>query len=50
MQDQPIIFVTGGTGHLGYALLPTLLAAGYRVRALRASLSVTLGSPSWARG
>ncbi len=34
MQDQPIIFVTGGTGHLGYALLPTLLAAGYRVRAL----------------
>lgn len=33
-QDQPIIFVTGGTGHLGYALLPTLLEAGYCVRAL----------------
>ncbi|RMF49434.1 MAG: NAD-dependent epimerase/dehydratase family protein, partial [Chloroflexota bacterium] len=34
MSDQPIIFVTGGTGHLGYALLPALLRAGFCVRAL----------------
>ena len=28
------VFITGGTGYLGAALLPALLARGHRVRAL----------------
>lgn len=34
MGDTQAIFVTGGTGHLGHSLLPTLVAAGFHVRAL----------------
>lgn len=31
---EPLVFLTGGTGFLGRHLVPRLLAAGYRVRAL----------------
>jgi uncharacterized protein YbjT (DUF2867 family) len=34
MTNQPLILVTGSTGHTGSGLVPTLLAAGARVRAL----------------
>jgi uncharacterized protein YbjT (DUF2867 family) len=32
--DMREVFVTGGTGYLGTALIPALLARGHRVRAL----------------
>lgn len=31
---SPVVFVTGGTGHLGHSLIPALTQAGYCVRAL----------------
>jgi uncharacterized protein YbjT (DUF2867 family) len=34
MGETRQVFVTGGTGYLGGALLPALLARGHRVRAL----------------
>jgi 2-alkyl-3-oxoalkanoate reductase len=34
MQDSAQVFVTGGTGVLGRAVIPRLIAKGYRVRAL----------------
>ena len=34
MTNQPLILVTGATGNTGSGLIPTLLAAGARVRAL----------------
>ena len=34
MTNQPLILVTGATGNTGSGLVPTLLAAGARVRAL----------------
>lgn len=34
MSDKPVILVTGATGNTGSGLVPTLLAAGARVRAL----------------
>jgi len=34
MSDKPLILVTGATGNTGSGLVPTLLAAGARVRAL----------------
>ena len=34
MSDKPLILVTGATGHTGSGLIPKLLAAGARVRAL----------------
>ncbi|MFL6260402.1 MAG: SDR family oxidoreductase [Thermoanaerobaculia bacterium] len=34
MRETRQVFVTGGTGYLGNALLPALLARGHRVRAL----------------
>lgn len=33
-RSKPLVFVSGGTGYLGAALIPALLQAGYRVRAL----------------
>jgi uncharacterized protein YbjT (DUF2867 family) len=38
MPDKPVL-VTGATGYVGGRLVPRLLAAGYRVRALGRSLS-----------
>jgi nucleoside-diphosphate-sugar epimerase len=35
--NRPVVFVTGGTGVLGRATVPRLIAAGYRVRALARS-------------
>jgi len=35
------VFVTGGTGYLGRALIPALLARGHRVRALARPASLT---------
>jgi nucleoside-diphosphate-sugar epimerase len=34
LANNAIIFLTGGTGHLGHSLLPMLLEAGYHVRLL----------------
>ena len=38
MPEKPVL-VTGATGYVGGRLVPRLLAAGYRVRALGRSLS-----------
>jgi len=46
MRTQPVL-VTGATGYLGGRLVPRLLAAGYRVRAMARSLE-KLRSRSWA--
>ena len=34
MENKPLILVTGATGYVGGRLIPRLLEAGYRVRAL----------------
>jgi uncharacterized protein YbjT (DUF2867 family) len=47
MQSKPIL-VTGATGYVGGRLVPRLLAAGYRVRALGRSLKKLQGRP-WGR-
>jgi uncharacterized protein YbjT (DUF2867 family) len=41
VSDPRDIFVAGGTGYIGRALIPSLLARGYRVRALARPASVT---------
>jgi uncharacterized protein YbjT (DUF2867 family)/uncharacterized protein YndB with AHSA1/START domain len=47
MTSQPIL-VTGATGYVGGRLIPALLEAGYRVRAMGRSLD-KLGCRPWAR-
>jgi uncharacterized protein YbjT (DUF2867 family) len=47
MQKKPI-FMTGGTGYVGGRLIPRLLAAGYRVRAMARSPERLLCRP-WGR-
>ena len=47
MDSKPIL-VTGATGYVGGRLIPALLEAGYRVRAMGRSLD-KLGCRSWAR-
>ncbi len=47
MKKKPVL-VTGATGYVGGRLVPRLLAAGYRVRALGRSLS-KLRSRPWGR-
>jgi uncharacterized protein YbjT (DUF2867 family) len=47
MKSQPIL-VTGATGYVGGRLIPALLEAGYRVRAMGRSLD-KLGCRPWAR-
>ena len=47
-RDKPDpILVTGATGYVGGRLIPVLLAAGYRVRAMGRSLEKMAGR-SWA--
>ena len=46
MPSRPI-FVTGATGYVGGRLIPALLDAGYRVRAMGRSLD-KLGCRPWA--
>jgi len=45
--DQKIILVTGATGYVGARLVPRLIEAGYRVRAVGRSLA-KLKSRAWA--
>jgi uncharacterized protein YbjT (DUF2867 family)/uncharacterized protein YndB with AHSA1/START domain len=47
MPSKPVL-VTGATGYVGGRLVPRLLAAGYRVRALGRSLKKLQGRP-WGR-
>jgi len=47
MRSEPIL-VTGATGYVGGRLIPALLEAGYRVRAMGRSLD-KLGCRPWAR-
>ncbi|MGD9046401.1 MAG: NAD(P)H-binding protein, partial [Desulfobacterales bacterium] len=47
MDSKPIL-VTGATGYVGGRLIPALLDAGYRVRAMGRSLD-KLGCRPWAR-
>ncbi|HEV7631811.1 MAG TPA: NAD-dependent epimerase/dehydratase family protein [Steroidobacteraceae bacterium] len=44
------VFVTGGTGYMGRALIPALLARGYRVRALARAGSTARVPPGAERG
>ena len=46
MKSDPIL-VTGATGYVGGRLIPALLAAGYRVRAMGRNLEKN-GLPPWA--
>jgi len=46
MKDKPVL-VTGATGYVGGRLVPQLLSAGYRVRALGRSVTKLKGRP-WA--
>ena len=47
MHEEPIL-VTGATGYVGGRLIPALLDAGYRVRAMGRTLD-KLGCRPWAR-
>jgi len=47
MTDETRILVTGATGYVGARLIPRLLAAGYKVRALGRSLE-KMATRSWA--
>ena len=44
MTTQPVL-VTGATGYVGGRLVPKLLTAGYRVRALGRSVTKLQGRP-----
>jgi uncharacterized protein YbjT (DUF2867 family) len=47
MDNKPVL-VTGATGYVGGRLVPQLLAAGYRVRALGRSVAKLQGRP-WGK-
>ncbi len=50
-QSRPLLFLTGGTGFIGKAVLKVLLDSGYRVRALvRKSPESEDSAPEWIRG
>jgi NAD(P)-dependent dehydrogenase (short-subunit alcohol dehydrogenase family) len=46
-QTKPLILVTGATGYVGGRLIPRLLGAGYRVRAMGRSIEKMAHRP-WA--
>jgi len=41
MDTDTTVFVTGGSGYVGKTLIPTLIARGYRVKALARSTEAT---------
>jgi uncharacterized protein YbjT (DUF2867 family) len=47
MENKPLILVTGSTGYVGGRLIPRLLAAGYRVRALVRGEPERLAGRTW---
>ena len=47
LKDKPIL-VTGATGYVGARLVPRLLQAGYKVRAMARSATKLRGRP-WAK-
>jgi len=44
MENKPVL-ITGATGYVGGRLVPQLLQAGYRVRAMGRSVSKLKGRP-----
>src|SRR3954470_7579605 len=47
MEDKSLILITGATGYVGGRLIPRLLEAGYRVRALARGKPQRLADRPW---